>query len=106
MDFSGIEFNRIENTEWENRIYPNYVFSVKGKTLNEMKKMYAEQGFATVGEIYYGKDDKLIGIELIYHWNKSYATKIPDGLKEYLDKLVSDLQKEKSENDKECDTIE
>ena len=90
MDFSGISFKEVREQLWNGRIYHDYVFSVSGDTYAQFMDYFMEMCMVSIGNIRYGKEDEMIGIECIFPFNKTTKTeKLPDGLKEYLDKLIN-----------------
>ena len=101
MDFSGVQFDHMEETEYQGEKYKDAIFRVCGKSNEELTYYFQEQSVICIGNIKYCITDKMIGIQLIFPFSfkwvvyeqdsyDEYYPKCPDGLRFYLEKEVKE----------------
>ena len=89
MDFTGIKFEKIQETNYNGVLYHDYVFSVGEPTLAKLNHWYGEMGFIKVGQLIFGKEDQVLAVEIIRHFDSYFKTDdYPEGFYEYMKELV------------------
>ena len=93
MNFDGISFKEVKEQEWKGNVYHDYIFIASGDTYEQLMDYFMEMCMKAIGNIRYGKEDKLIGVECIFPFNRITKTEnLPVGLKEKLDELVTKIE--------------
>lgn len=92
FDYSGLKYKSTRTQHYNATDFVDAIFTISEPTLSQLSNYYAQQGFRTIGDIYYGLTDNTIAVEIYRHWDRYYETgDLPEGLREYLEKQIKEL---------------